>query len=132
MAFQCTVVTPEQQAFDASITQAILPAHDGLIGVLTNRAPLLVRMGTGPLRLDLAAGRSQYYFVDGGVAQMKDNKLTIVTGEAIASDQIDYESARAEFAEATAARPTDEASAKDREHRLQRARAKQAMATAKK
>jgi F-type H+-transporting ATPase subunit epsilon len=128
MAFQCTVVTPDQQAFDASVTQAILPAHDGLIGVLTGRAPLLVRLGTGPLRLDGVGGRAQYYFVDGGVAQMKDNKLTIVTGEAIASDQIDYEAARAEFAEATAAKPTDEASAKDREHRLARARAKQAMA----
>jgi F-type H+-transporting ATPase subunit epsilon len=130
MAFQCTVVTPEQQAFDASITQAILPAHDGLIGILTDRAPLLVRLGTGPLRLDLAAGagRSQYYFVDGGVAQMKDNRLTIVTGEAIASDQIDYEAARAEYAEATAMKAGDEKSAKDREHRLARARAKQAMA----
>jgi F-type H+-transporting ATPase subunit epsilon len=128
MPFQCTVVTPEQQAFDASITQAILPAHDGLIGILTNRAPLLVRLGAGPLRLDLAAGRSQYYFVDGGVAQMKDNKLTIVTGEAIASDQIDYEAARAEYAEASAAKASDERSAKDREHRLSRARAKQAMA----
>ena len=131
MAFQCTVVTPDQQAFDASVTQAILPAHDGLIGILTGRAPLLVRLGTGPLRLDQAAGRPQFYFVDGGVAQMKDNKLTIVTGEAIASDQIDYEAARAEYAEATAAKPTDEASAKDREHRLQRARAKQAMANRK-
>ena len=132
MAFQCTVVTPDQQAFDASITQAILPAHDGLIGVLTGRAPLLVRLGAGPLRLDQAGGRSQYYFVDGGVAQMKDNKLTIVTGEAIASDQIDYDAARAEYAEANAAKPTDEASMKDREHRLQRARAKQSMAAAKK
>src|SRR5256885_12439809 len=128
MAFQCTVVTPEQQAFDASITQAILPAHDGLMGILTDRAPLLVRLGAGPLRLDQAGGRSQYYFVDGGVAQMKDNKLTIVTGEAIASERIDYEAACAEYAEAAAAKPTDEASIKDREHRLQQARAKQAMA----
>jgi F-type H+-transporting ATPase subunit epsilon len=128
MAFQCTVVTPDQQAFDASVTQAILPAHDGLIGILTGRAPLLVRLGAGPLRIDQSGGKPQYWFVDGGVAQMKDNKLTIVTGEAIAADQIDYEAARAEYAEATAAKTTDEASAKDREHRLQRARAKQAMA----
>src|SRR3954469_12316106 len=128
MAFQCTVVTPDQQAFDASITQAILPAHDGLIGILTDRAPLLVRLGTGPLRLDLVGGRSQFYFADGGVAQMKDNRLTIVTGDAIASEQIDYEAARAEYAEATASKTTDEASAKAREHRLERARAKQAMA----
>ena len=130
MAFQCTVVTPEQQAFDSSVTQAIIPAHDGLVGILTDRAPILVRLGTGPLRLDLAAGagKSQYYFVDGGVAQMKDNRLTIVTGEAIASDHIDYEAAKAEYAEATASKTTDEKSAKAREHRLERARAKQAMA----
>jgi F-type H+-transporting ATPase subunit epsilon len=131
MAFQCTVVTPEQQAFDASIMQAILPAHDGLMGILTDRAPLLVRLGTGPLRLDLAGGKSQFYFVDGGVAQMKDNRLTIVTGDAIASDHIDYEAARTEYAEATASKTTDEKSAKAREHRLERARAKQAMAAKK-
>jgi F-type H+-transporting ATPase subunit epsilon len=128
MSFQCTVVTPEQQAFNASIAQAIIPAHDGLIGILTGRAPLLIKLGTGPLRLDLPAGKSQYFFVDGGVAQMKDNRLTIVTGEAIASDQINYEAAKAEYAEATAAKAGDEKSARDREHRLERARAKQAMA----
>src|SRR5687767_8604449 len=98
MSFQCTVVTPEQQAFDATIAQAIIPAHDGLIGILTGRAPLLIKLGTGPLRLDLSAGRSQYFFVSGGVAQMKDNRLTIVTGEATPSDQINYETARAEYA----------------------------------
>ena len=87
MSFQCTVVTPEQQAFDAAVTQAIVPAHDGLIGILTGRAPLLVRLGKGPLRLDLAGGKSQIFQVNGGVAQMKDNRLTIVTGEATSSDQ---------------------------------------------
>jgi F-type H+-transporting ATPase subunit epsilon len=131
MSFQCTVVTPEQQAFDATITQAIVPAHDGLLGILTDRAPLLVRLGTGPLRLDVGQGKSQYFFVSGGVAQMKDNRLTIVTGEATPSDQITYESARAEYAEAAAARTTDERSAKDKEERLQKARVKQAMAAKK-
>src|SRR5437764_7519130 len=107
MAFQCTVVTPEQQAFDASITQAILPAHDGLVGILTDRAPLLVKLGTGPLRVDLAGGSRRYYFVDGGVAQMKDNRLTILTNEATAAGEIDAEAARAEYAEAAARRATD-------------------------
>lgn len=128
MSFQCTVVTPEQQAFDASVTQVILPAHDGLIGILTNRAPLLAKLGTGPLRLDLPNNQRQFYFVDGGVAQMKDNRLTILTGEATPANEIDYEAARAEYAEASARRPTDEKSAQDREHQLARARARQEMA----
>ena len=128
MSFQCVVVTPEQQAFDASITQAILPAHDGLIGILTGRAPLLVRLGTGPLRLDVAAGRAQYYFVDGGVAQMKDNRLTVLTKQAIHPEELDPEAAKAEFNEAAARKITDEKSLEERDHAMRRGQAIQKLA----
>ncbi len=37
MAFQCVVVTPEQQVLDESCTQVILPAYDGEIGILTDQ-----------------------------------------------------------------------------------------------
>ena len=39
---------------DESITQAILPGEDGFVGVLTDRAPLLMKLGAGPLRIDRA------------------------------------------------------------------------------
>ena len=39
MAFKCIIVTPEQQALDESATQAIVPAWDGQVGILTDRAP---------------------------------------------------------------------------------------------
>jgi F-type H+-transporting ATPase subunit epsilon len=127
MSFQCVVVTPEQQVLDETVTQAILPAHDGQIGILTDRAPLLVKLGLGPLRLDLSAGQRRTLFIDGGIAQMKDNRLTILTQEALAPDAINVETARAEFAEANARRVTDEKSYQDRQHRLQRARVLQEM-----
>ena len=79
MAFSCVVVTPEQQILDESLTQAIIPAADGLLGILTHRAPLLAKLGKGPLRLDLASGQKKTFRVEGGVAQMIDNKLTILT-----------------------------------------------------
>lgn len=82
MAFQCVLVTPEQQLLDETITQAILPAHDGLVGILTDRAPLLVKLGTGPLRIDQSGKPSRQFKVSGGVAQMKDNRLTILTTSA--------------------------------------------------
>ena len=128
MAFQCVIVTPEQQLMDESATQAIVPAHDGLIGILTDRAPLLVKLGIGALQLDLAGGQRRTLFIEGGIAQMKDNRLTIVTNEAIEPSQIDAESARAEFAEATAQVATDQKSHDDRQRRLQRARVMQELA----
>lgn len=131
MAFQCVIVTPEQQVLDESVTQAVLPAHDGQVGILTGRAPLLVKLGVGPLRLDLAGGGRQTLFVDGGVAQMKDNRLTVLTNEALAPDQLNAETARAEYAEAVARRITDPKSFEDRDHAMRRARAKQEMAAAR-
>jgi len=73
MAFSCVVVTPEQQILDESLTQAIIPAADGLLGILTHRAPLLAKLGKGPLRLDLASGQRKTFQIEGGVAQMKDD-----------------------------------------------------------
>ena len=129
MAFQCVLVTPEQQAFDERVTQVILPLQDGLIGVLSDRAPMLAKLGAGPLRVDLAGnGPRRYYFVSGGVAQMKDNRLTILTDAATPASEIDAEAARAELAEATARRATDHKSLDDRQRQLQSARAKLALA----
>src|SRR5918998_5394434 len=124
MPFRCVIVTPERQVLDESLTQAILPAHDGLIGVLTGRAPLLVKLGQGPLRVDVAGGQSQHFYVEGGIAQMKDNRLTILTNEATPASEIDAEAARAEYAEAVARKITEQHTVEDREKALTRARAK--------
>jgi F-type H+-transporting ATPase subunit epsilon len=130
MPFHCVIVTPEQQAADESCSQVILPAHDGEIGILTDRAPLLVKLGVGVLRMDLAAGgQRRRFFIDGGIAQMKDNQLTVLTNEALDPERIDVEAARAATAEASARVATDEKSRQDREHALQRGRAMQQVAS---
>jgi F-type H+-transporting ATPase subunit epsilon len=132
MAFQCVIVTPEQQALDESVSQAIVPAWDGQIGILTGRAPLLMKLGVGSLRVDLAGGQSRTFFVNGGIGQMKGDKLTILTTEAIAADHIDAEAARAEYAEVEARVANDPKSREERTAQLRRARAKQDVAAAAK
>src|SRR5437868_5580751 len=128
MSFQCTVVTPEQQVLDEGCTQVILPAHDGEVGILTDRAPLLAKLGVGVLRLDLQGGQKRSYFIDGGIAQMKDNRLTVLTTEATVPGEINADAARAEYAEATAKKITDEKSFEDRQRALARGRIKQELA----
>jgi F-type H+-transporting ATPase subunit epsilon len=130
MSFQVTVVTPEQQVLDETVTQAILPAHDGQIGILTGRAPLLVKLGQGALQLDAGGGRGQrVFYVEGGIAQMKDNRLTVLTNVAVPASEIKADTARAELAEATAQRITDEKSFDDRQRRMTRARVMQQLAS---
>jgi len=131
MSFKCVVVTPEQQVLDETISQATLPAHDGQVGILTGHAPLLVKLGTGALQIELAGGQKRSFFVDGGVAQMKDNNLTILSTEAIPASEINAETARAEYAEAAARVPTDDKTRTDRQHQMTRAKAMQDLTAAK-
>ncbi|CAN5479476.1 F0F1 ATP synthase subunit epsilon [soil metagenome] len=128
MPFKCVIVTPEQQVLDESITEAVIPAHDGLMGIEVNRAPLLVKLGIGPLRVDIAGKTSKFFLVEGGIAQMKDNLLTILTQKAIPASEIDAQSAKAELAEAQARRITDEKSFNDRQAAIKRSMTKQELA----
>lgn len=86
--FRAALVSPEAQLLEAEVRSVKVPAHDGMIGILTHRAPLLTKLGTGVLELDLADGRHQRFLISGGYAQMKDNVLTILTDQATASEQI--------------------------------------------
>jgi F-type H+-transporting ATPase subunit epsilon len=123
MSFKCVVVTPEQQVLQETVSQVTLPAHDGSIGILTDRAPLLLKLGVGEMRVTPAAGGTERsYLVDGGVAQMKDNNLTVLTQYATPAAELNSETAGAALAEATARRITDQKSFDQRQHDLQRAR----------
>ena len=99
--FKDSVITPEAILLEATITQAQVPAFDGLIGILEHRAPLLAKLGTGVLRLDTAAGR-QEFLVSGGYAQMKGDELTILTPEALPAAQVTPQFIAAETAKLNA------------------------------
>jgi F-type H+-transporting ATPase subunit epsilon len=80
--FQCTVVTPEQAVFDAPVVYANLPAHDGQLGVMHDRAPMLIELGAGRLDLQLPDGKTRRFDISGGFAQMNRNKLTLLSEKA--------------------------------------------------
>jgi F-type H+-transporting ATPase subunit epsilon len=98
--FSCTLVTPEEQMLDEQVTYASIPAHDGLIGLEPKRAPLLVKLGDGVLRLDFEEGGSRWFYIGGGFAQMKDDKLSLLADQAIAAEDINRQDTEAELAEA--------------------------------
>jgi F-type H+-transporting ATPase subunit epsilon len=91
-SFRCTLVTPERQVLDEPVTYASIPAWDGQIGIMHDRAPLLARLGTGLLRLD-ASGGTRWFAINGGFAQMKENQLSLVANEAVAADEVNRASA---------------------------------------
>ncbi len=121
--FRCTVITPNSQVLDQDVTAAVIPAWDGEIGLLKQRAPLLVKLGFGSMRLDAGGGTSERLFIGGGFAQMKDDQLTLLTDEAIPTSKINLEEAQAALKEAEAYQPQNPADSKRRQRDLERAKA---------
>lgn len=121
MAFHCSVVTPERAVLEAEARSVVFPAHDGEMGVLTNRAPILCQLGIGPLRVE-TEGETHVFSIDGGFAQMVDNKLTILTEKAEKASEIDREAARQALEEAMARTAESAAEHEARNRDLRRAR----------
>jgi F-type H+-transporting ATPase subunit epsilon len=87
-SFHCSVITPERAVLETDATFVAFPAHDGEVGILPNRAPLLYKMGAGELRVEGPEGTT-ILFVDGGFAQMVENRLTLLTEVAKRLEEID-------------------------------------------
>lgn len=121
--FQCTLLTPEQAVLDAPVEYASIPAWDGLLGVAFQRAPLVVKLGIGSLRLDLADGGARWFFVGGGFAQMKDNHLVLLTDAVTPSDQLDAEEATAALKEALARKAVEDPDVERKQREVAKARA---------
>lgn len=120
--FQCTLVTPQKQVLDEPLTYASIPAWDGQIGIAPGRAALLVKLGDGVLRLDFDGGKSRWFFLAGGFAQMKDNRLSLLTDEAVLADEIVREEVDKALEEATQLSAATLDQVEERRRRVSRAR----------
>lgn len=121
-SFHCSVITPERSVLDCEATFVSFPAHDGEMGVLKNRAPLVCKLGIGTLRVEATEG-TQLLFMDGGFAQMLENRLTILTSQARFAKELNAASAERALGEAQAMTVRDDATLKAKSTAEQRARA---------
>ena len=120
--FHLSVITPERAVIETDATFAALPAHDGELGILRNRAPMLYRLGAGLLRADTPEGK-RALFVAGGFAQMVDNRLTVLTETAKELDQLDRAAAEKALAEALAMKGVSDAEYAAKQRAVESARA---------
>ncbi|MCH8965656.1 MAG: F0F1 ATP synthase subunit epsilon, partial [Planctomycetes bacterium] len=67
--FHCQLITPEAAMVDVRAEQVVFTAHDGEVGILLNRAPLLCKLGIGEMRVTTEQGTQRFY-VDGGFAHV--------------------------------------------------------------
>lgn len=125
-ALELVVITPERQVLSEHVDEVVIPAHDGELGVLNRRAPLMCELGIGQLRYTVGA-QTQRVFIDGGFAQVLDNHVAVLTPRALPAELVTPDVVRAAEREAADAKGTTDDARLARERAQQRARVLAAM-----
>jgi len=76
------VVSPEAILYQGPAGSVVVPAYDGLIGILPRHAPMLALLGKGTLTIRGGASGEQRFQVGGGFVQVRDNRVRVVAEEA--------------------------------------------------
>lgn len=81
---QVKVVSPESVVFDGDASAVVVPAYDGLVGILPRHAPFMALLGSGTLVV--REGEREHAFrVSGGFVQVVKNVVRVVAENAVTS-----------------------------------------------
>jgi F-type H+-transporting ATPase subunit epsilon len=120
--FHLSIITPERAVLETDASFVAFPAWDGEVGILHGRAPLLFKLGVGKLRAETPEGE-QIFYVDGGFAQMVEERLTILTQQAKRPQEIDRAAAERALAQARETPAPNADAVAARQRAVERARA---------
>lgn len=124
--FQCVVITPQGTLVNCSAISAILPAHDGYVGILANHMPFFCKLGLGLMRISSdgsipAAQQDTVLLLDGGFAMVSSNVLTVIASVAVSPAHTKNEKIRQDIVALRKSAAEDAASAVRRLHDRQKA-----------
>jgi F-type H+-transporting ATPase subunit epsilon len=92
--FQLEVATPERLVIREQVTEAQIPAKEGMIGVLPDHAALVGELGTGTLSYMQPDGKTSMV-ICGGFLEIRDNHVRVLADRAEKIDEIDLARAQA-------------------------------------
>lgn len=96
MVLQVCVITPDQVFLNQEAEEVILPTNTGLMGVLTNHAPLITALEIGVMLIRVKKDWKPFALM-GGFALVKQNQITVLVNEAESESTINRTEAEQSF-----------------------------------
>ncbi|MEM8641623.1 MAG: ATP synthase F1 subunit epsilon [Cyanobacteria bacterium P01_G01_bin.54] len=96
MTLEVRVISPDKTVWDGPAQEVILPSTTGQLGILTGHAPLLSALDVGVMRVK-AEGDWSAIALMGGFAEVEANTVTILVNGAETAENIDLDTARADY-----------------------------------
>lgn len=92
--FHLDIRTPQGIAWQGEAEVVTLPGRQGTFQVLINHAPLLTELEVGEIRITNEAGKEERFSSSGGFAEVRLNKVTVLSETIEPAGSIDVERAR--------------------------------------
>ena len=88
-SFHCDIASAENSIFSGEVESLVAAGSLGDLGIYPGHAPLLTALIPGPVRLVMAGGEEDIYYVSGGFLEVQPGKVNILADTAIRADDVD-------------------------------------------
>jgi len=92
---RCDIVSAEEEIFQGEVQMVVATGEMGELGIAPRHAPLITRLKPGQVRVILANGEEQFFYVSGGILEVQPQVVTILTDTAIRAADLDEAQAKA-------------------------------------
>ena len=89
MTVQCDIVSAEREIFSGLVEMVITTGSIGEVGIAYGHAPLLTGIKPGPVRLIKQGGAEEIFFVSGGYLEVQPYHVTVLADTALRADDMD-------------------------------------------
>jgi F-type H+-transporting ATPase subunit epsilon len=76
---QLKIITPEQLLFEGDVDLIKVPGKKGTFEVLNNHAPIISTLVRGKVKIKTTSGKEEFFDIPGGVIQVKQNQIVVLT-----------------------------------------------------
>ena len=90
------IITPQKLVFDGEVEELVAPGQMGEFGVLPGHVPFLSVLFPGRLRFKTEESNENIVIIHGGLADVKDNTVSVLTDRSENPEEVDSAAARKE------------------------------------
>ena len=94
--FTLKILSPDRTFYSGECQSAVIPLHDGMIGIMANHSPFTAAVVPGEVRFTTPDGQTVVCAVSQGMVDVEDNVVKLLCESALRPDEIDEETERRE------------------------------------
>lgn len=91
---RCDIVSAEQELFSGAVQLVVVTGEMGELGIAPQHAPLITRIKPGYVRITMADGGHQEFYVSGGILEVQPQLVSVLADTAVRAADLDEAKAK--------------------------------------